>query len=392
MTTKHIPLSVLDLAPISSGSTAAAALANTVDLARLADRLGYHRYWLAEHHLSPGLASSAPAVVIGQVAAATQRIRVGSGATLLGFQTPLSVVEHFSTLAAFFPGRIDLGLGRGSGSPVRDANGTGESDRARHVGGLLIPARPTPRPLVAHRREARDRLLTLPGALARDFGSIVDDIFSLLGGEAHPEVGGNGNDYGDVQDDDELILRASPGYGSQLDVWVLGSSAGESARVAAERGLPFAANYHVSPASVLEAVDAYRRDFRASKAYPRPHVMVSADVLIADTTEAARARARPYAAWVQSIRQGGGAIPYPSEAEAARIEIDPTLVTDRVSTQFVGTVDEVVPALRTLCRVTEADELVVTTIAHHHADRLRSYALLGEAWVQHADLRSALPA
>jgi alkanesulfonate monooxygenase SsuD/methylene tetrahydromethanopterin reductase-like flavin-dependent oxidoreductase (luciferase family) len=361
-----IPLSVLDLAPISSGATPAQALQNTLQLARLADALGYHRYWLAEHHLSDGLACSATPVVIGQVAAATARIRVGSGATLLGYQTPLSVAENFGTLDAFFPGRIDLGLGRGAASPRRTPAEGEPWPEARVVRGLLIPSPPVPVRQVAARRREGDALLRLPGAQPLGFAESVERIFGLI--EGVPGSQGEGG------------LRATPGERAQLQIWVLGSSAGESASVAAARGLPFAANYHVSPATVLDAVEAYRSAFRPSATLSRPHVMVSADVVVADDDARARDLAQPYGAWVQSIRKGAGAIPYPSARQARAISLEDALVRDRIDTQFVGSPETVVRGLETLCEATGADELVITTNAHRHADRLRSYALLWRAW------------
>ena len=164
---------------------------------------------------------------------------------------------------------------------------------------------------------------------------------------------------------------------------VFGSSAGQSAQVAGERGLAFAANYHVSPGTVLEAIDAYRAAFRPSDRLATPHVIVSADVVVADDDATARHLAAPYGLWVRSIRTGQGATPFPSPGEAADHDWtaeDRELVADRVATQFVGSPATVVEQLRTLQRVTGADELVVTTITHDHADRVRSAGLLAEAW------------
>jgi luciferase family oxidoreductase group 1 len=166
-------------------------------------------------------------------------------------------------------------------------------------------------------------------------------------------------------------------------VWVLGSSAGISARTAGARGLRFAANYHVSPATVLEAVEGYRAAFRPSAELDRPYVSVSADVVVGPTEEAARELAAGYAPWVRSIRSGEGAIPFPTPAEAAAFawtDADRALVADRVETQFTGTAAQVADQLEVLRDATEADELVITTITHDHADRVRSYQLFAEEW------------
>ncbi|MEU8198444.1 LLM class flavin-dependent oxidoreductase [Microbispora amethystogenes] len=385
-------LSVLDLAPISSGATARDALRNTVDLARRAEDAGYHRYWLAEHHLTPGVASSAPAVLIGAVAAATHRIRVGSGAVQLGHQTPLTVVEQFGTLDALHPGRIDLGLGR-SGQRARELLATPPEGAAptptspqptgsaptptdppatetRTVKGLLIPPPFSFASLAKHPLFAlAGALLQQPGARTPGFADQVDEIIALLAGRYRSDEGHE--------------AHAQPGEGAAVELWVLGSSGGQSAQVAAERGLPFAANYHVSPATVLEAVESYRDAFKPSRDYPEPHVMVSADVLVAPTEEEARRVGEPYGLWVRSIRSGGGAVRYPSPEEAYAhewSEEDRALVADRVDTRFAGTPEKVVEGLRVLKEATGADELLVTTITHDHADRVRSQDLLAEAW------------
>jgi alkanesulfonate monooxygenase SsuD/methylene tetrahydromethanopterin reductase-like flavin-dependent oxidoreductase (luciferase family) len=368
-------LSILDLAPITSGGTARDALTNTIDLARKAEEFGYHRYWLAEHHLTPGVASSAPAVLIALVAAATSRIRVGSGAVQLGHQTALSVVEQFGTIDALYPGRIDLGLGR-SGQRQAELRKAAErppdpAPRAsRTVDGLLIPAAFSfasiaKSPLFA----LYASLLQQPGAQSPDFAAQVDDIIALLGGT--------------YRSDDGIEAHARPGEGAQVELWVLGSSGGQSAQVAGERGLPFAANYHVSPATVLEAAEAYREAFKPSATLAAPHVLVSADVVVGPSDEAARELAAPYALWVRSIRTGSGAIPFPTPEQAAAhvwTDEDRVLVADRVDTQFVGSPETVVERLRVLQAATGADEVLVTTITHDHADRVRSFRLLAEAW------------
>ncbi|GAB4106418.1 LLM class flavin-dependent oxidoreductase [Micromonospora taraxaci] len=368
------PLSILDLSPVHSGGTVGDALRNTVDLARRAEQSGYHRYWLAEHHLAAGVASSAPAVLIGQVAAATSVLRVGSGAVQVGHRTALSVVEEFGTLAALHPGRIDLGLGRSGQRRVEAAREAAASTpppvEARVVDGLLVPPPFSYANVLASPRFAlASALLHQPGAQPPPFAEQVADVLALL--------------RGDYTDADGLDAHAVPGEGSDLQVWLLGSSGGESAQLAGALGLPFAANYHVSPSSVLDAVAAYRAAFQPSTTLAEPYVVVSADVVVAETDDTARRLAAPYGPWVRSIRSGEGAIPFPSPEQVATLQwtdADRELVADRVDTQFVGSPATVVERLRTLRDVTTADELLVTTITHAHADRVNSYELLAKEW------------
>jgi len=368
-------LSVLDLVPLSSGSTPRQALDNTVDLALRTEAAGYRRYWLAEHHLNPGVAGTTPALVIGLVAAATGTIRVGSGAVLMGHHTPLSVVEQFGLLDALHPGRIDLGLGR-SGSrrrpPGSRRNGEDPAPTEDRVSpeGLLIPPLFNMGPLFRSpffRLQAR--LLQQPGAETPEYADQVDDVLALLAGTYH---GSDGTE-----------AHVVPGEGADVEVWVMGSSGGASAEVAGARGLPFASNYHIAPSEVLEAVDAYRAAFRPSQRLDRPHVAVSADVVVAPTDDEARELATGYGLWVRSIRSAAGAIPFPTPAEARRhawTDEDRAMVRDRVDTQFTGSPATVAERLDVLARATGADELVVTTITHDHADRVRSYELLAREW------------
>lgn len=328
-------------------------------------------------------------MLIGQVAAATSTIRVGSAAVQTGHQTALSIVEQFGILDALFPGRIDLGLGRSgqrraealaelrTGAEATGASGRDEDPRPKYVDGLLIP-----KPFSFARLLGSSRLgrlhceLQQAGAQTPDYAEQVAEILGLLDGSLCTHEG--------------EPVNAVPGEGANVDVWIFGSSAGQSAQVAGERGLPFGANYHVSPATVLEAIDAYRAAFRPSRWLREPYVAVSADVVVADDDETARRLASPYGLWVRSIRTGAGAIPFPTPEEAARhvwSEEDRELVKDRVDTQFVGAPDTVVSALETLVRVTGADELVVTTITHDHADRSHSHELLADAWFAQSPVR-----
>ncbi|MFC0439975.1 LLM class flavin-dependent oxidoreductase [Kutzneria buriramensis] len=359
------PLTVLDLVPISSGSTAAQALRNSVDLARRAEEFGYARYWFAEHHLNAGVAGTSPAVLLALTAAATATIRLGSGAVQMGHRTALSTVEEFGLLDAAFPGRFDLGLGRSGGQPASAAPVLEPvpSDN------LLIPRRFSATRLLGSPRVAMQRkLLLLPDAQPQDYAEQVDDVLALLGG---------------TYESDGEAAHVVPGEGAALEVWILGSSGGESATVAGRRGLRFAANYHVSPATVLEAVAGYRAAYRPSAELERPHVSVSADVVVAGTRAAARELAAGYGLWVRSIRTRLDAVPFPAPAEARAhrwTDTDRDLVADRVDTQFVGTPAEVADKLELLRDTTGADELIVTTITHDHADRVRSYELLAEEW------------
>ena len=371
----NTPLAVLDLVPICSGDDAAGALRKSIDLAVQTERLGYARYWFAEHHLNPGVAGTSPAVVLALTAAATSRIRIGSGAVQMGHRTALSVVEEFGLLDTFHPGRLDLGLGRSGGRPTpRSAApalvGAGAPIAGRARNGLRIPARFSFERLLGSPRIALQRqLLTLPNAQPQDYAEQVDDVLALIAGTYRSDQGAE--------------AHVIPGEGAALEIWVLGSSGGESATVAGERGLRFAANYHVSPATVLEAVDSYRSSFRPSAEVPRPYVSVSADVVVGDDEDHGRELASGYGPWVLSIRSGAGAIAYPTPAEARSrplTDADLELVTDRLETQFVGGPAHVADRLEELRDATGADELIVTTITHDHADRVRSYELLAAEW------------
>ncbi|MGW4734183.1 LLM class flavin-dependent oxidoreductase [Streptomyces shenzhenensis] len=368
------PLGVLDLVPISSGATAGEALRNTIDLAQRAERLGYHRYWFAEHHLNPGVAGTSPAVVLALTAAATSAIRLGSGAVQLGHRTALSTVEEFGLIDALHPGRLDLGLGRSGGRPpggpaAPRPTATPVVD-GRTPGGLLIPPRFSFEGLLGSPRIAlQRRLLQLPGAESQDYAEQVDDILALLAGTYRSAEG--------------VEAHAVPGEGAGVEVWILGSSGGTSAAAAGRRGLRFAANYHVSPATVLEAVDGYRAFFQPSDDLGKPYVSVSADVVVAEDEATARELATGYGLWVRSIRTAEGAIPFPTPEEArAHVwsDADRDLVRDRVDTQFVGTPSQVADRLAQLQEATAADELLITTITHDHTARVRSYELLAREW------------
>jgi alkanesulfonate monooxygenase SsuD/methylene tetrahydromethanopterin reductase-like flavin-dependent oxidoreductase (luciferase family) len=365
-----VPLSILDLAPISEGSDAATALRNTVDLAQRAEQWGYKRYWIAEHHFV-AVAGSSPAVLIGQIAAATNRIRVGAAAVQLGYTTAVAVVESFGMLDAFHPGRIDLGVGRSGQRRSEALKGDGKKPTPslewRDVDGVVVPPPFDLSALMRNPRlRARMAVLQQPEAVAPDFAQQVAEILAMLDG---------------TYEIDGVDAHAVPGDRAGLTPWVFGSSKGQSAQVAGARGLPFVASYHITPATAFDAIDAYRAAFKPSKYLSEPYVVVSADVVVADDAETARHLSSSYGHWVYSIRSGDGAVPYPDPDTVTPLtEEQLEVVKDRTATQFVGNPDEVADKLETLQRATAADELVITSVTHRHGDRLRSQELIAKAW------------
>ncbi|WP_261561533.1 LLM class flavin-dependent oxidoreductase [Frankia tisae] len=399
-----LPLAVLDLVPVSAGDTPNDALRNTVDLARRAEEFGYRRYWFAEHHLNPGLLGVSPAVAIALVAGATSTIRLGSAGVQSGHRTPLSVVEEFGLIDALHPGRLDLGIGRSPGRPAptngearngaptagaptagtapasgpalvsaaaaayqASLGGADHSTDQRAANGLLIPRRFDFSTLLGSPRLGVTlSLLQQPGAYTPEYADQVDDVLALLRDTYHTADG---------------QARA----GAALEVWILGASGGSSASVAGSRGLRFAASYHHSPSTVLDAVDGYRAAFAPSAGLTAPYVSVSADVVVGEDDASAARLAAGYGLWVRSIRGGAGAIPFPAPEEAAAhtwSDADRELVADRVATQLVGSPSTVADRLEQLAAATGADELAVTTITHRHADRVRSYELLATEWAR----------
>jgi alkanesulfonate monooxygenase SsuD/methylene tetrahydromethanopterin reductase-like flavin-dependent oxidoreductase (luciferase family) len=369
-----VPLSILDLAPISVGSDAATALRNTIELAQHAEQWGYRRYWIAEHHFV-GVASSSPAVLIGQIAAATNGIRVGSAAVQLGYTTAVAVVENFGMLDAFYPGRIDLGLGRSGQRRAEAQKAKTPKERRepkpprewREIDGVVVPPPFDVRGLLnLERLGATMAILQQPDAVSPDFAEQVDDILALLDGSYR--TGG-------------FDVHAVPGERAGLTPWIFGSSKGQSAQVAGALGLPFVASYHITPATALEAIEAYRNAFKPSPRLSRPYVVVSADIVVADDSATARHLASSYGPWVYSIRTGIGAMPYPDPDDCAPLTDEQlAVVKDRIATQFVGNPDEVAERLRTLQRATSADELVITSVTYRHEDRLRSHELIAKRW------------
>ncbi|WP_374975220.1 LLM class flavin-dependent oxidoreductase [Microbacterium trichothecenolyticum] len=363
----RVPLSVLDLSPFGAGQKAADGLRASIALARHTERLGYHRYWLAEHHFNPGLSGSAPHVLLAAIAAATERIRIGTAATIIGNYSTVQVAEAAGVVAALHPGRFDLGIGRSGNRSAAQSPLIEDPAEQRVVDGLLLP-RPRPFAFESERFLVHARLLGRTDDDADRFEQDVADILAFIDGTyTAPE---------------KVAIHATPAEGADMSVWIHGSTAGPSARLAGELGLPFGANYHVAPAFILDAVAEYRASFRPGR-IAAPHVIVSVDVVVADTDAEARRLAAGYGRWVHSIRAGQGAVPFPSPLDAS---VNPLsheefeVVRDRVETQFVGSTDTVVERLETLQRVTDADELLVTTITHDPDDREHSYALLADAW------------
>jgi luciferase family oxidoreductase group 1 len=277
-------------------------------------------------------------------------------------------------LEAFYPGRIDLGVGR-SGQRLREVlearDSTPRPPRPtpgwREIDGVVVPPAFDPTTLfVSATVMARASVLQQPCAISPDFADQVADIEALLAGTLRA---------------DGHEIHAVPGEGAGLTPWIFGSSKGQSAQVAGARGLPFVASYHITPGTALEAIAAYRDAFTPSVHLREPYVVISADVVVADDTATARHLASSYGHWVVSIRRGDGAVPYPNPDDCAQLSDDHlAAVTDRVTTQFVGDPDEVAERLDTLQRATGADELVITSVTHRHADRLRSHELIAKRW------------
>lgn len=321
-----IPFSVLDLAPVVKGATPAEALRNTLDLARHAEHLGFHRYWLAEHHNMPGIASSATSVVIAHVAAGTSRIRVGAGGIMLPNHPPLLIAEQFGTLESLHPGRIDLGLGR---APGTDA--------------------------VTTRALRRD-----PFAGAEQF---PDDVEELIGYFAPPVAGQK--------------VRAVPGAGLQVPIWLLGSSM-YSAELAARRGLPFAFASHFAPDYLLAALDAYRRYFKPSERLDAPYAMAAINVVAAATDEEARRLFSSVQQQFINVRRGvPGRLQDPADIDtSAWTAEDRAAVSHILHYAVVGAPATVQQGLDRFLHQTAVNELMITTHVFDHEARKRSFAIV----------------
>ena len=325
--TAMTPLSVLDLSPITEGSDAAQSFRNTLDLARHAERWGFRRFWLAEHHGMPGIASAATAVLIGHVAGGTSTIRVGAGGIMLPNHSPLVIAEQFGTLESLYPGRIDLGLGRAPGSDQVTA------------------------------RAMRRTLSSSADEFPQDVLELID-YFSALPRQP---------------------VRAVPGKGLNVPIWILGSSL-FGAQLAAALGLPYAFASHFAPAQMTQAIALYRAQFRASAQLAKPYVMLGFNVFAADTSEEAEFRATSMQQAFVNLRSGRPAqLPPPVAGYRDRIGPQERALLDQVlSCSAVGSPDAVGAALTAFIENTGADELMITSQIFDHAARLRSYEIVAE--------------
>ena len=329
-----IRLSVLDLAPVCEGSTPAAAFDNMLDLARHAESWGYHRYWLAEHHNMPGIASAATAVLIAHVAAATRTIRVGAGGVMLPNHAPLQVAEQFGTLASLYPGRIDLGLGRAPG-------------------GMPLAS-------VALHRDHRP-------THGDDFPNQLAELLAFL--------------HGGFEDDHPFAkLPVTPAVPGGPEVWVLGSS-GFGAAYAAHLGLPFCSALFINPVDADEVSRRYLRDFRGTDLQPEPQLSIATSVIVADDHEEAERLARPLRLWRLRLMQAGDPGPIPSVEEAEAYQETPAeheLLARQSGRLISGSAAEVRTQLEELAELHGAEEVVAVTITPDHASRRRSYELLAK--------------
>ena len=324
---KNIPFSVLDLAPITEGSNASESIKNSVDLAKHTENWGFNRYWLAEHHNMPGIASSATSILIGHIAAATSTMRVGSGGIMLPNHAPLVLAEQFGTLESIYPGRIDLGLGRAPGTDQATA--------------------------FALRR-------TLNSS-PEDFPQQVEELESYFEGTAR--------------------VKAYPGNGLHIPIWLLGSS-GFSAQLAAHKGLPFSFASHFSPDYTLPAIKLYRDNFKPSKVLDKPYVMCGINVIAAETEEVARYLATSQQQQFLSLLRN---TPMPLQPPIKNLEeictthelahLEKTL--DPRST-IVGDPQMVKEGLDAFIEATEADEIIINSQIYDHEARLRSYEIVAQ--------------
>lgn len=331
---KNTPLSVLDLSPILVGGTPADAFHRSLDLAQHAEQLGYTRYWLAEHHSMPGIASAATAVVIGYVAGGTRTIRVGSGGIMLPNHAPLVIAEQFGTLASLYPGRIDLGLGRAPGSN----QATARALRRELVNGGSDDGSEFPRQL----QELR--------AFLQPAGS-------------HAQV------------------QAIPGQGLDIPVWLLGSSS-YSAQLAGQLGLPFAFAGQFSPDYMLTALELYRQTFRPSAALAAPYAMVGVNIFAADSdAEAQRLATSQQQMHLGLVRGTPGKLPPPvADMDDAWLPHERTAVESMLRASIIGSAATVSEKLQAFLQATQADEIIINTMIFNHAARVRSYEIVADVW------------
>jgi luciferase family oxidoreductase group 1 len=326
-----IPLSVLDLSPVTTATPGSMALRNSLDLAQLADRLGYKRYWVAEHHNLANIASSAPEIMIGQIAAATSHLRVGSGGVMLPNHAPLVIAEQFATLEALHPGRIDLGLGRAPGTDHVTARAL---RRTMDLGADNFP---------------------------NDVVELIKYLLPSDGSAMHP--------------------FANPGRGYLPEIWLLGSST-FSAQLAGILGLSFSFAYHFAPQQLDAALATYRESFRPSIVLREPHVMVAASVICAPSVEEATWQSRASALSIVQMRTGRpGEMPSPQEAAAHEFTpLELEIAAEAMSTHVIGEPETVVRGLAQLRERTAADEIMISTRVHSHEARIQSLELVAGAW------------
>ena len=322
-----VPLSVLDLAPITAGSDAAQSFANSVALARRAEQLGYVRFWLAEHHGMPGIASAATSILIGHVAGATNTIRVGAGGIMLPNHSPLVIAEQFGTLESLYPGRIDLGLGRAPGSDQATA------------------------------RALRRTLTSDPEQFPQD----VLELMSYFEGDA--------------------AIRAVPGAGLRVPIWILGSSL-FGAQVAAALGLPYAFASHFAPAQMTEAIALYRARFQPSQQCDKPYVMLGYNVFAADSDEEAQLLATSMQQAFVNLRTGKPTTLQPPVAGYLDQLSPPEryMLDSVLSCSAIGSPATVKGALQDFAARTGADEIIIASMIYDQRARVRSYEIAAEVW------------
>ncbi|MGY3682580.1 LLM class flavin-dependent oxidoreductase [Streptomyces sp. TE33382] len=345
--TASVPLSVLDLVTVGQGRTATQALRTSVDIAQLTERRGFHRFWVAEHHSMPGVASSSPAVILAHLAARTERIRLGSGGVMLPNHAPLVIAEQFGTLEAMAPGRIDLGLGRAPGTDGATAAALRRTDR--------------------------------PGEGADDFPQQLAELIRFLDDD-FPD----GHPYARIHAVPGPVQATAPGgvqSPARPPVWLLGSS-GFSARLAGVLGLPFAFAHHFSAQNTVPALDLYRESFKPSAVLDAPYALIGVSAMAADEEREARRQVLTGALSMVRLRTGRpGLVPSPEEAEAyAFSPMEREFVDGWLANVIHGTADEVRAGLDALAERTGADELMITANAHGGEARLRSYDLIADAY------------
>lgn len=334
-----IPISVLDLAPIVEGASAADALHNTLDLARHSEKLGYNRFWLAEHHNMTGIASAATSVVIGYVAGGTSKIRVGAGGIMLPNHAPIVIAEQFGTLESLYPGRIDLGLGRAPGSDQRTAL-------------------------------ALRRTLNTDGD---DFPELLEELRFFF----RPAI-------------ENQRVQAVPGAGLNIPIWLLGSS-GFSARLAGELGLPFSFAGHFAPEYILPAFEIYRRSFKQSETLDAPYAMLAINVVAAETDEEAwRLATSQFQSFLRLIRGNPGKLQPPVEnMDELWDEREKAAVESRLGGSVIGNAETVERELKRILDATKTDELMINAMIYDHQKRLRSYEIVADIWKGKADVKTA---